>query len=56
VERELAFSGSLLIYYNNMENKEKFRPHPRLKRMEQVRQVMRYHHYASLKAQSSTPG
>ncbi|MCP4570658.1 MAG: integron integrase [FCB group bacterium] len=29
-----------------MENKHKFRPNPRLKLMEQVRQVMRYHHYA----------
>jgi len=29
-----------------MENKQKFRPNPRLKLMEQVRQVMSYHHYA----------
>ena len=29
-----------------MENKKKFRPDPRLKIMEQVRQVLRYHHYA----------
>ena len=29
-----------------MENKQKFRPNPRLKLMEQVRQVMPYHHYA----------
>ena len=29
-----------------MENKNKFRPDPRLKLLEQVRQVMRYHHYA----------
>jgi len=29
-----------------MENKEKFRPDPQLRLMDQVRQVMRYHHYA----------
>jgi integron integrase len=29
-----------------MENKEKFRPDPSLKLMDQVRQVLRYHHYA----------
>ncbi len=29
-----------------MENKGKFRPDPRLRLMDQVRQVMRYHHYA----------
>jgi len=29
-----------------MENKEKFRPDPNLKLMDQVRQVLRYHHYS----------
>ena len=29
-----------------MENKRKFRPDPHLKLMDQVRQVLRYHHYA----------
>ena len=29
-----------------MENKQKFRPDPNLKLMDQVRQVLRYHHYA----------
>jgi len=29
-----------------MENKSKFTPDPRLKLMDQVRQVLRYHHYA----------
>jgi site-specific recombinase XerD len=29
-----------------MENKPKFKPDPKLKLMEQVRQVLRYHHYA----------
>ena len=31
---------------NNMENKPKFKPDPKLKLMDQVRQVLRYHHYA----------
>ena len=29
-----------------MENKPKFHPDPKLKLMEQVREVLRYHHYA----------
>ncbi|MCJ7614956.1 MAG: hypothetical protein MUO43_00235 [Desulfobacterales bacterium] len=29
-----------------MESKQKFKPDPKLKLMEQVRQVLRYHHYA----------
>ena len=29
-----------------MESKEKFRPDPNLRLMDQVRQVLRYHHYA----------
>ncbi|MFH1955256.1 MAG: hypothetical protein ABIL06_27020 [Pseudomonadota bacterium] len=28
-----------------MENSKKFRPDPKLRLMEQVRQVLRYHHY-----------
>ena len=30
----------------NMENKPKFHPNPKLKLMDQVREVLRYHHYA----------
>ena len=29
-----------------MENSKKFRPDPKLRLMDQVRQVLRYHHYA----------
>ena len=29
-----------------MESNKKFKPDPRLKLMDQVRQVLRYHHYA----------
>jgi len=36
----------MIICYNIMENKRKFRPDPSLKLMDQVRQVLRYHHYA----------
>jgi integron integrase len=32
--------------FNNMENKPKFKPDPKLKLMDQVRQILRYHHYA----------
>ncbi len=35
-----------MIQVVNMESKRKFRPDPNLKLMDQVRQVMRYHHYA----------
>ena len=28
-----------------MENKPKFRPNPKIKLMDQVREVLRYHHY-----------
>ena len=35
-----------------MENERKFRPNPRLKLMDQVREVLRYHHYAYLTEQS----
>ena len=37
------------ILHNNvdsMENSKKFRPDPKLRLMDQVRQVLRYHHYA----------
>jgi hypothetical protein len=37
------------ILHNNigsMENSIKFRPDPKLRLMDQVRQVLRYHHYA----------
>ena len=30
----------------NMENKPKFHPNPKLKLMDQAREVLRYHHYA----------
>ena len=29
-----------------MESRAKFRPNPQLKRMDQVKEVLRYHHYA----------
>jgi len=29
-----------------MENKPKFKPNPKLRLMDQVRQVLRYHHYS----------
>ena len=35
-----------LIKMANMENKPKFHPNPKLKLMDQVREVLRYHHYA----------
>jgi len=35
-----------LIYYIPMESNKIFRPDPNLKLMDQVRQVLRYHHYA----------
>ncbi len=31
---------------DSMENSKKFRPDPKLRLMDQVRQVLRYHHYA----------
>ena len=34
------------LYANSMENEPKFKPDPKLKLMDQVRQVLRYHHYA----------
>ena len=44
--KKILFSHDITLYDNIMGNKQKFRPNPRLKLMEQVRQVMRYHHYA----------
>ena len=34
------------VEVNNVENSKKFRPDPKLRLMDQVRKVMRYHHYA----------
>ncbi len=42
----LIFSIYSFIKAVNMENKPKFRPDPKLKLLDQVRQVMRYQHYA----------
>jgi len=42
----LIFPFLVNICHVIMENKEKFRPDPQLRLMDQVRQVMRYHHYA----------
>ncbi|MBE9545978.1 MAG: tyrosine-type recombinase/integrase [Proteobacteria bacterium] len=36
----------MTVYHIIMENKQKFRPDTHLRLMDQVRQVMRYHHYA----------
>ena len=38
----------------NMENKPKFKPNPKSKLMEQVREVLRYHHYAYRTEQTYT--
>ena len=35
-----------MIVERDMEGKKKFTPNPSLKLMEQVREVLRYHHYA----------
>ncbi len=42
----VEFSMILSYFINIMENKIKFRPHPGSKLMDQVRQVLRYHHYS----------
>ena len=43
----MLIDGKFSIYYPySMENKPKFRPNPKLKLTDQVRQVLRYHHYA----------
>ena len=36
----------LILLLNIMENKLKFQPNPKLRLMDQVRQVLRYHHYS----------
>ncbi len=41
----LIFSFYSFIRAFNMENKPQFRPDPKLKLPDQVRQVVRYHHY-----------
>jgi len=35
-----------MAIFNSLENKPKFKPDPKLKLMDQMRQVLRYHHYA----------
>ncbi len=42
----VEFSMILSYFINILENKRKFRPDPGSKLMEQVREVLRYHHYA----------
>lgn len=42
----IYFSTYYDIKRANMENKPKFRPNPKLKLMDQTREVLRYHHYA----------
>ena len=42
----VEFSMLLRFFIDIMENKRKFRADPDLKLMDQVRQVLRYHHYA----------
>jgi len=42
----LSFFHFYLIYDDSMETEAKFRPDPRLRLMDQVQQVLRYHHYA----------
>jgi hypothetical protein len=39
------FSTYYDIKIEKMESKPKFRPNPKFKLMEQVREVLRYHHY-----------
>jgi len=42
----ISYSMFKMLISNIMENKEKFRPDSNLKLMNQVFQVLRYHHYA----------
>jgi len=42
----VEFSMILRCLIDIMENQGKFRPDPGIKLMDQVRQVLRYHHYA----------
>ena len=46
MENCLLFFHVLLLLLNIMENKPKFKPNPELRLMDQVRQVLRYHHYS----------
>lgn len=46
LQNSLPSSTYYVIKRANMENKPKFRPNPNLKLMDQVREVLRYHHYA----------
>ena len=46
LQNQLPSSTYYVIKGANMENKPKFRPNPNLKLMYQVREVLRYHHYA----------
>ena len=45
LQNSLPSSTYYVIKGANMENKPKFRPNPNLKLMDQVREVLRYHHY-----------
>ncbi|SDU62664.1 integron integrase [Desulfobacula phenolica] len=49
-----SFSTYCAIISHIMENKSKFRPNPKLKLMDQVREVLRYHHYAYRTEQTYT--
>lgn len=42
----ISFVGRVIFMERSMEDKKKFRPDPNLKLMDQVREVLRYHHYA----------
>ena len=42
----MPYSTYYDIEMANMETKPKFHPNPKLKLMDQVREVLRYHHYA----------
>jgi hypothetical protein len=51
----VLIDGKLSIYYPYiMEKKPKFKPNSKLRLMDQVRQVLRYHHY-SYKAEQTYP-
>ncbi|VGO23356.1 hypothetical protein SCARR_05463 [Pontiella sulfatireligans] len=42
----ISIRDGAIIMEGSMENKKKFKPDPDLKLMDQVREVLRYHHYA----------
>ena len=46
IANRLPYSTYYDIEMANMETKPKFHPNPKLKLMDQVREVLRYHHYA----------